>query len=162
MAATERLSLLIESRTTGEQEVNRLADAINRVTTASENLNQKPIKVKPPDPSEFEKFASSVKQFIKDPLDFTGDAVETFLNKLGPMGTGVLAGGAVFGFLAKEAKGAAESLAAYGAQIENISLRTGLSAKEVGQFSYAAKMANQDVTVFESAMRKLSQGLGTA
>ena len=157
MAATERLSLLIESRTTGDQEVNKLADAINRVTAASEKLNEK--KVKPPDPTEFEKFAAGVKQFIQDPLGNAGEAAEMFLNKMGPMGAGVLAGSAVFGFLAKEAMGAAEVLSIYGKEIENVSLRTGLSTKEVGQFSYAAKVAGQDVTVFESAMRKLSQGL---
>lgn len=156
MAATERLSLLIESRTTGEQEVNKLADAINRVTTASEKLNEKKAV---PDHSSFDKFAEGVKSFIEDPLHSAGEAVEGLLKSLGPVGAGVATAAGGFALYAKEVFEAAHSLGEYGTQIENISLRTGLSTKEVGQFSYAAKLAGQDVTVFESAMRKLSQGL---
>jgi hypothetical protein len=48
-------------------------------------------------------------------------------------------------------------LAEYGRQIKDAELRTGLTSKEVGQFSFAAKMAGQDVSIFERMMRGLSQ-----
>jgi hypothetical protein len=52
---------------------------------------------------------------------------------------------------------AAKSLGEYGLQIQNVALRTGLSTKEVGQFGFAARLAGQDVTIFERMMRGLSE-----
>jgi len=52
---------------------------------------------------------------------------------------------------------AAKSLGEYGMEIKNVELRTGMSSKEVGQFGFAARMAGQDVSIFERMMRGLSQ-----
>jgi len=94
---------------------------------------------------------------LTDPLGaLRGGAVEG-LTSLGTMG-GVFAGVAA-GLAAVTAAGfeAAKSLGEYGMQIRNVELRTGLTSKEVGQFSYAARMAGQDVSIFERMMRGLAQ-----
>src|SRR5262249_41365664 len=54
---------------------------------------------------------------------------------------------------------ATRSLADYGIQTQAIALKTGLTTKEVGQFSFAARSAGSDIDVFQTAMRKLSVGL---
>jgi hypothetical protein len=52
---------------------------------------------------------------------------------------------------------AAKSLGAYGTQVKDAELRTGLTAKEVGQFGFAAKASGQDISIFERMMRGFSQ-----
>jgi hypothetical protein len=54
---------------------------------------------------------------------------------------------------------ATRSLADFGVQQQNMALRTGLTIKEVGAFSFAAKATGTDVEALQSSMRKLSQGL---
>ena len=49
-----------------------------------------------------------------------------------------------------------DSLGEYGTHIKDVELRTGLTAKEVGQFSFAARVAGQDVQIFERMMRGLT------
>ena len=101
----------------------------------------------------------NIEQFVRDPMNGAKDAAGGLLAKIGPMGaalgatTGVIVGFAVAGWEA------AKSLGEYGTQIENTAIRMGLTTKEVGQFSFAAKAAGTDISAFESTMRKLSQGL---
>jgi hypothetical protein len=72
------------------------------------------------------------------------------------MGGAVLGGAATLGAIAAAGFEAAKSLGEYGRQIEDVKLRTGLSTKEVGQFSFAARMAGQDASIFECIMKGLS------
>src|ERR1035438_2797575 len=53
----------------------------------------------------------------------------------------------------------AKSLATYGVEIHNVELRTGLTAKQVTAFGYAAKLSGQDVSIFERTMRGLTQAV---
>jgi hypothetical protein len=68
-------------------------------------------------------------------------------------------GGLATALLAVEAAGmkAAKSLGEYGTEIQDVQLRTGLTAREVGQFSFAAKVVGQDVSITERMMRGLAQ-----
>jgi hypothetical protein len=52
---------------------------------------------------------------------------------------------------------AIKSLGDFGQEVENIHLRTGLAVTEVQDFTYAAKAAGQDVSIFERMMRGLSE-----
>src|ERR1044071_3342244 len=45
----------------------------------------------------------------------------------------------------------------YGTEVKDAELRTGLTAKEVGQFGFAAKTVGQDISIVERLMRCLSQ-----
>ena len=45
----------------------------------------------------------------------------------------------------------------YGTRVKDAELRTGLTAKEVGQFGFAARAVGQDISIVERLMRGLSQ-----
>jgi hypothetical protein len=109
--------------------------------------------------SRWQGFADGVKNFIQNPIQAAGSAVGGLLEKLGPMGTALAAGAAALGAFAVASFSAAKGLGEYGVQIRDVELRTGLTAKEVGQFSYAAKAAGADVSIFERMMRGLSQAM---
>ena len=103
--------------------------------------------------------AKQVEGFIKDPLNAAKEAAGGLLERVGMLG-GVLAGGAAaLAAFAVAGWNAAKSLGEYGLEIENVHLRTGLTTKEVGQFSYAARMAGEDVSIFERMMRGLSEAV---
>jgi len=101
----------------------------------------------------------NIEQFVRDPMNGAKDAAGGLLAKIGPMGaalgatTGVIVGFAVAGWEA------ARSLGEYGTQIQNTAVRMGLTTKEVGQFTFAAKAAGTDISAFEGTMRKLSERL---
>ena len=148
---------VISTQSVGTADVDKLAASFDKMSASIDGATQKANKVN--DHPGFAAFAEKVKQGIEDPLAAIGGAAESMLTALGPVGAGVAAVGATFAAAGLAAFQAAKSLGDYGTQIQNVALRTGLSSKEVEQFSFAAKLAGQDVSVFESAMRKLSQGL---
>ena len=104
-----------------------------------------------------EAFGKNIKGFIEEPLASAKEAASGLLEKIGPMGGAILGGAAALTAFAAAGWESAKSLAEYGLQIENAHLRTGLTVTEVGQFSYAARMAGQDVSVYERMMRGLSE-----
>lgn len=77
-------------------------------------------------------------------------------------GTPLVLGSIAAGLAAVATAGylSAKSLASFGVEVKDVELRTGLSAREVAQFTFAAKAVGQDVTVTERLMRGLSQALG--
>jgi hypothetical protein len=148
---------IIEARSVGTPDIEKLTNAIDKQSTALEGLGKSANKIN--EHPGFSAFAEKIKSGIQDPLGAIGDAAKGTLEALGPMGTGVVSAAGAFAAFAKVSMDAARSLGEYAISIESVSIRTGLSTKEVGQFSFAAKLAGQDISVFESAMRKLSQGL---
>jgi hypothetical protein len=54
---------------------------------------------------------------------------------------------------------AAKSLGEYGVRVKDAELRTGLTAKEVAQFGFAARAVGQDVSIFERLMRGLTNAV---
>jgi hypothetical protein len=76
---------------------------------------------------------------------------------MGPFGGAIAAGVTVLTGIALAGFEAAKSLGEYGVRIRDVELRTGLTAKEVGQFGFAARAAGQDTTIFERMMRGLSE-----
>ena len=83
-------------------------------------------------------FGDRVGQFMENPLQGARGAVSSVLSSLGPFGMGVMAGATALVGFGAAAFEAAKSLGAYGTQVKDAELRTGLTAKEVGQFSFAA------------------------
>jgi len=106
---------------------------------------------------KFDGFAGRVKQFIEHPMEAAKGAITGVLTAMGPMGLAVLAGAAALGSIALAGYEAAKSLGEYGTQVKDVELRTGLTAREVGQFGFAAKAVGQDVSIFERMMRGLSR-----
>ena len=95
--------------------------------------------------------------WISDPLGKLRETATGALTAIGPLG-GAIAG-ITAGFVGLVTAGfeAAKSLGEYGMRVKDAELRTGLTAKEVGQFGFAARAAGQDISVFERMMRGLSE-----
>src|ERR1017187_6807305 len=102
-------------------------------------------------------FGDRVSQFMENPLQGAKGAISSVLTTLGPFGIAVTAGAAVLGTIAASAFEAAKSLGEYGTRVKDAELRTGLTAKEVGQFGFAARAVGQDISIVERLMRGLSQ-----
>lgn len=107
----------------------------------------------------FEGFGERVKEAIEHPLQAAGSAAQGLLTSLGPVGT-VIGGIAIgLGAFALASFEAAKSLGEFARSTLDTSIRTGLTIKEVGQFSFAMQQAGGNIAEVESIMRKLSQGL---
>lgn len=152
--ATDRLSLLLETQTRGTQEIDKLAAAINKIVDASQKAQKAT-----GDTSGFEKFAKGAGDFVRDPLNAAGDAATGFLTKLGPIGSGAAAAAAGLFVIGKQAFETERALGELGDRIGDTAVRTGLTVREVGEFTFAMKRAGGDISGVEALMRKLSQGL---
>jgi hypothetical protein len=157
MPGVTNFSSVVSVSTIGTADVERLAQSFDKLSGSIDSATEKGNKLAAH--PGFDDFASKVKAGIQDPLGAAGDAVEGLLGKLGPMGTAVAAGFGIFTAAAAGVFEMAKSLGEYGIQIRDVELRTGLSAKEVGQFGFAAKAVGQDVSVFERTMRGLTMAI---
>src|SRR5271157_1372766 len=153
--AVADLSLALNVQSSGTAEIDKLISALNKYSDKIDQIRNQ----KPPEAAPWEKFGQDVKNAIENPLQAAGTAAKGLLDKLGPVGTGV----ALFGGAAIAASVATVNIARQmgdlGLSIQNTALRMGLSTKEVGQFTYAAKLAGGDIGSLEGAIRKLSLGL---
>jgi hypothetical protein len=127
---------------------------VNRVRAAYEKMIAVEQKK---DGGGAEAFGKQIEQMIRDPLNGAKEAAAGLLEKVGTMGASLAAGVGVLTAIAAAGWEAAKSLGEYGTRIRDVELRTGLAAKEVGQFEFAAKAVGQDVTIVERLMRGLSQ-----
>lgn len=155
MAGNERLTLEIEAKTIGESAVDKLAASLEKVVNIA---SKKPNDGKPHE-TGYEEFPAKLKEFVENPMQSAGQAVDAFGKKFGAIGVAAAGSIGVIGAIAAASYEATKALGELGVQTQNISIKTGLSTKEVGLFSFAAKAAGSDVGVFETAMRKLSQGI---
>ncbi len=99
--------------------------------------------------------AQSITNFAQNPMG----AAAGMITSMGPAVAAIAAGAAALGSFAVAGYEAAKSLGAYGVEIHNVEVRTGLTAKEVYQFGYAARLSGQDVTIFERMMKGLTTAL---
>ena len=132
-----------------EEKAAREALAVKAAKEAEEALRKQSESIKA--------FGERVSQFMENPLQGAKGAVSSVLTALGPFGIAVAAGAAVLGTIAVSAFEAAKSLGEYGTRVKDAELRTGLTAKEVGQFGFAARAVGQDISIVERLMRGLSQ-----
>lgn len=113
----------------------------------------------------WEGFGKSIANFVREPLTASKEAAAGLMEKLGTMG-GVLAGGAaVLTAVAAAGYEAAKSLAEYGLRVKDAELRTGLTAREVGQFGFAARnrsgyldLRTHDAGAIAGCRRQLERG----
>jgi hypothetical protein len=166
MAANERLTLIIDSKTTGTEAINQLSAALNKIVesasragaAAGDSAKKAEDSAKKAGDA-YKSLGATIESSIRNPLEAAANAAKNFLTAMGPVGIGLSAGAAAAVAFGVAAYSAEKSLASLGTQTENLALRTGLTNKQVGEFTFAAKAAGSEVGVFESAMRKLSQGL---
>ncbi len=152
-----RFESQVVASTVGTADIDKLSGSFDKLAASIDGSKKKADEVA--QHPGFDHLAEKIKSGIEDPLGAAAGAMDNVLKSIGPMGAAVAAGVGIFAAAGVAAFEAAHSLGEYGTQIANVAARTGLTTKEVGQFSFAAKLAGQDVGVFESAMRKLSQGL---
>src|SRR5271157_399019 len=132
-----------------EEKAAREALAVKAAKEAEEALRKQAESIK--------SFGDRVSQFMENPLQGAKGALSSVLTTLGPFGIAVTAGAAVLGTIAASAFEAAKSLGEYGTRVKDAELRTGLTAKEVGQFGFAARAVGQDISIVERLMHGLSQ-----
>ena len=107
----------------------------------------------------FQALGRDIESFIQNPLNASKQAPSGLFETLGPMGSALGVGATALAGFAAAGWQAAQSLGEYGVSVKDAELRTGLTAKEVGQFGFAAKAAGQDVTIFERMMRGLTTAI---
>src|SRR5580658_4595080 len=146
---------LITQRDQLLQRYSREPQAIDAITKSYERMVAEQKKIE--SEAKFEGFGEKIKQFIESPLAGAKSAVTSLLTAMGPFGGAIAAGVTVLTGIALAGFEAAKSLGEYGVRIRDVELRTGLTAKEVGQFGFAARVAGQDTTIFERMMRGLSE-----
>ena len=146
---------LISQRDQLLQRYSREPQAIDAITKSYERMVAEQKKME--SEAKFEGFGEKIKQFIESPLAGAKSAVTSLLTAMGPFGGAIAAGVTVLTGIALAGFEAAKSLGEYGVRIRDVELRTGLTAKEVGQFGFAARAAGQDTTIFERMMRGLSE-----
>jgi hypothetical protein len=97
--------------------------------------------------------------WVQDPFGKLRESSSGLLTAAGPLGGALLGLTAGFGALAAAGWEAANSLGEYGLRVQEAELRTGMTAKEVGQFGFAAKVVGQDLSILERGMRGLTMAL---
>lgn len=153
---------LIAQRDQLLQRYSREPAAIEAVTRAYGRMitAQKGIDAEMGKTSRWQSFGQGVRNFVSAPLQSAETAATGLATKLGPVGIGIAAVATALVGAVAAGYSAAKSLGEYGVQIKDVELRTGMTAKEVGQFSFAARAVGQDVSIYERTMRGLSQALG--
>jgi hypothetical protein len=155
MAASERLSLLLEARTTGEQDLQRFEQAINRVVAASEKANEKKASGGPNIAAQF----GDIKAAVTDPLSAAGDAAERAVLKFGKVG--LVAGGVAVGLgvvglaafkLVDEMGRAAEGTV-------NLADRLGVTVNQADRLQAMAKIAGVSIDALEGSSRIIAATL---
>src|SRR5271154_1094931 len=147
--AIDAITRSYEKMIAAEEKVAREALAVKAAKEAEEALRKQSEAIKG--------FGERVSQFMENPLQGAKGAVSSVLCALGPFGIAVTSGAAVLGTIAVSAFEAAKSLGEYGTRVKDAELRTGLTAKEVGQFGFAARAVGQDISIVERLMRGMSQ-----
>jgi hypothetical protein len=148
-AAIDAITRSYEKMIAVEEKAAREAAAAKAAKEAEEALRKQSESIR--------SFGERIGQFIQNPIEGAKGAMGSLLSTLGTFGVGVMAGAtalAGFGIAAFEA---AKSLGEYGTRVKDLELRTGLTAKQFGEFDYAARAVGQDISIVERLMRGLSQ-----
>ena len=132
-----------------EEKATREALAAKAAQQAEEALKKQSAAI--------QSLGNDVTAFMQNPLQGAQGAISRVTAAIGPFGVGLVAGAASLAAIAVSAFEAAKNLGEYGVRMKDLELRTGLAGKEVEQFSFAARAAGQDVSIFERMMRSLSQ-----
>lgn len=106
--------------------------------------------------SKWKDFGEKARGYIEAPLSAIKSALGGVLESAGPFGMAIAGATAVVGSFAAAGLEAARSLGEWGVQQKDIEMRTGLAAKEVGQFVFAAKAVGKEADTVEGLMRGLT------
>jgi hypothetical protein len=144
---------LITQRDQLLQRYSREPQAIDAITKSYEKM----IVAEEHGHASVQKLGLALKDVFEGRTTFAGVEIGKFIQSLS--GMAAVAAGAATALLGLFA-GALESvksLGQYGVAVRDVELRTGLTAKQVGEFTFAARAAGQEVSIFERMMRGLSE-----
>lgn len=157
MGASERLSLLLETKTVGEAEVDKLGQAINRVLNMAERSSKAGAGG-----NDFAAQFRGIKDAIQNPLNAASEAAEGFIGKYGKIGlvagtvaVGVGAASTAMFTLVKNTGAAAGA-------IVDLSDRLNISVRDAARLSGAAQIAGVNIESLEGAARILGATLEDA
>ncbi len=149
---TTNLGLLISGNATGGDAIGNLANQVGKLVDKIGQAQEQSKK-----PSGMDKFAENVKNFIQNPLQEGGNYAEAFLKKIGPIGATLSIGATAAAAFGAASYKAMKDLAEFGDQIDDMSARTGLSIREVGELSFAMKRSGGDIGTAERAIFELTR-----
>ncbi|BDC50654.1 hypothetical protein F183_A29700 [Bryobacterales bacterium F-183] len=166
--ASERLSLLLEARTTGEQALAALEKQINSVLSAADKTDKAGAQIQRVRDSAAsaseatQGFGETLREFAANPLSVAQNKFDDIVKSAGTFGVvigagtaAVVAGGtALFGY--------AKNLAASAEAAANLSAQTGLSIKEITLLKSASENANVGAEGLLESYKGLSRALATA
>lgn len=138
--------------------------AINKITVAYEKMRKAQEAAKPPAPESGSELNSrylifGAKDLMEGRVKYA--AAEAINVIQGLSGAPAIIGGTVAGIIALTGAvyEGSKALAEWGVQQRDLQIKTGLSAKELGEFSYAAKAVGTDTSVVERLMRGLTMAV---
>jgi len=154
--AVDRFQLQIEASTRGEQDLARMEAAVNRFSAAAEKSGAKTKSLG----TDMAASGDKIRDAFANPMQAAGDAAQSLLGRLGPVGTAIgavataaiAAGTAVFGL--------AKSYADLYDQERNAAVRLGVTTREFVQFSRVAQEAGLQGESVVGMMRGLAKTLG--
>lgn len=164
MAASERLSLLLEARTSGEQDLARLERQVNQVIAAAEKTSKTAgfdgvEKSANRATESAQSLGNALRDFVSDPLGSANNALLDFTRGMGSFGGIVAAGSAVAVAAGTAMFSLAKSFDDAGEAAINMSERTGLTYKEVGLFTKAAELAGVSAEGLTTSIKGMSRVL---
>ncbi|HXS98750.1 MAG TPA: hypothetical protein VN736_29340 [Candidatus Limnocylindrales bacterium] len=157
-SAITNFTSVVEAKSLGTADIDKITQAIDKQSAAIDNLGKKADELKQ-HASGFAELGERIKTGLENPLQAVKSAAEDVLNSLGPLGKETAVTGGIFLAAGAAALEAAKGVGEFGIRVRDVQLRTGLSAKQVGEFSYAAKAAGTDVSAVERAMRGLTAAI---
>jgi len=144
---------LISQRDQLLQRYSREPQAIDAITRSYDKM----IAAEEHGHASVQKLGLAMKDVFEGRTNYAGVEVGKFVGSLSGMAAVAAAGATALLGLVAGAVESVKSLGQYGVVVRDVELRTGLTAKEVGDFTFAARAAGQEVSVFERMMRGLSQ-----
>lgn len=150
-SSVQNLGILIEAKTSGEQDVKSLESRINSLFQRAEQAGQKISTA-----GKGEDFAKSFRQFVEAPLSSAQGLVEGFASKLGPIGIGATAITVGLSGLAAVSLNSARSLADLSDQLEDAGARFGVSASRAAELRAALTLTGGSFEKVDGLAGRLS------
>lgn len=150
--AVDKLTLTLETKTVGDEAVQKLIENLNKVGTASENAAKKAS-------SSFGGLSAQIKQGFSDPIGLVETQLGKVADKFGS--TGLLVGGFATAMVAAGAAAftLAKATGELAEQQSNQAIRLGVTVKEYGLLSQASKNAGLDGEALVGTMKGLTKAL---
>ncbi|HXA67021.1 MAG TPA: hypothetical protein VNV82_17820 [Bryobacteraceae bacterium] len=159
MPANTTLGLLLEAKTTGQQDLDKLTDALNKFTGAAENSAKRTEDANKKASDSTKHYADTIKSALSEPFATASQQAEKFalsLGKIGGITVGAVGGMVALGLGAFELT---KHYAEAAKQTINFSERLGITITQAQKLGAQARLSGVDIGVLESSTRILATAL---